>query len=400
MKKLGRNDPCWCGSGRKFKKCHLNRDRESAPTVQQLLLARKRIYSKRYCLHPNAGAECRGNIIKAHTIQRNGGLSRIAKDGHVYTFFPDHASMIKGGDSAARLVGINNASTFTGFCGLHDNATFEPIEKQAFSPTEEHAFLLGYRAICKELFGKRAQLELIPISRENDKGQPLASQLEWQDLMNYWTIGVKHGIQVLDHHKSQYDNALQNKDYSEVRYYIIRLAEIPDLMCSGGIQPDNDFTGRQIQSLVNHRLQHNLASSIGMDMDAITQDTFSTSETPEVLAFSVIGTDNGGAVIFTWMGESPICRQLVGSLDSLSDQEVPHAIVRFAFHYFENIFTSPSWWDNLDDKTQIKLLARQREGGLLDTNPKSLIDDGVRAVSWEVKARLTNYRLESLEELS
>ncbi|MBI1919187.1 SEC-C domain-containing protein, partial [Candidatus Microgenomates bacterium] len=25
-KKLGRNDPCWCGSGKKYKKCHLNDD--------------------------------------------------------------------------------------------------------------------------------------------------------------------------------------------------------------------------------------------------------------------------------------------------------------------------------------------------------------------------------------
>ena len=24
--KLGRNDPCWCGSGKKFKKCHLGKD--------------------------------------------------------------------------------------------------------------------------------------------------------------------------------------------------------------------------------------------------------------------------------------------------------------------------------------------------------------------------------------
>ena len=23
MKKLMRNDPCWCGSGKKYKKCHL-----------------------------------------------------------------------------------------------------------------------------------------------------------------------------------------------------------------------------------------------------------------------------------------------------------------------------------------------------------------------------------------
>jgi preprotein translocase subunit SecA len=29
--KLGRNDPCWCGSGRKYKHCHLDADRRSKP---------------------------------------------------------------------------------------------------------------------------------------------------------------------------------------------------------------------------------------------------------------------------------------------------------------------------------------------------------------------------------
>ena len=24
--RVGRNDPCWCGSGKKYKKCHLNQD--------------------------------------------------------------------------------------------------------------------------------------------------------------------------------------------------------------------------------------------------------------------------------------------------------------------------------------------------------------------------------------
>ena len=24
--KIGRNDPCWCGSGKKYKKCHLGKD--------------------------------------------------------------------------------------------------------------------------------------------------------------------------------------------------------------------------------------------------------------------------------------------------------------------------------------------------------------------------------------
>jgi uncharacterized protein YecA (UPF0149 family) len=28
--KVGRNDPCWCGSGKKYKKCHMGNDKDSA----------------------------------------------------------------------------------------------------------------------------------------------------------------------------------------------------------------------------------------------------------------------------------------------------------------------------------------------------------------------------------
>ena len=31
--KLGRNDPCWCGSGKKYKTCHMRSDEES-PSVE------------------------------------------------------------------------------------------------------------------------------------------------------------------------------------------------------------------------------------------------------------------------------------------------------------------------------------------------------------------------------
>ncbi|MGB9871152.1 MAG: SEC-C metal-binding domain-containing protein [Anaerolineae bacterium] len=32
---MGRNDPCWCGSGKKYKNCHLRQDEEAGrvPTV-------------------------------------------------------------------------------------------------------------------------------------------------------------------------------------------------------------------------------------------------------------------------------------------------------------------------------------------------------------------------------
>ena len=42
---LGRNDPCWCGSGKKYKKCHLDsdaaKDREAAYAAQ--FASRKRV---------------------------------------------------------------------------------------------------------------------------------------------------------------------------------------------------------------------------------------------------------------------------------------------------------------------------------------------------------------------
>ena len=28
--KVGRNDPCWCGSGKKYKKCHLVEDEKQS----------------------------------------------------------------------------------------------------------------------------------------------------------------------------------------------------------------------------------------------------------------------------------------------------------------------------------------------------------------------------------
>ena len=28
--KIGRNDPCWCGSGKKYKKCHMASDLRAA----------------------------------------------------------------------------------------------------------------------------------------------------------------------------------------------------------------------------------------------------------------------------------------------------------------------------------------------------------------------------------
>lgn len=156
--KIGRNDPCWCGSGKKYKKCHYGREsmeKQSPFSAEKQLIKN---YSKKYCLHPGASEnECNGYIVKAHTIQRSGGLSKIAENGHVLAFRPNMKTLIEtGGKILPKPLGIRKASTFTGFCEYHDSSTFERIEKHPFKTEKEQCFLLSYRALCRELFTKKA----------------------------------------------------------------------------------------------------------------------------------------------------------------------------------------------------------------------------------------------------
>lgn len=65
--KVGRNEPCPCGSGRKYKKCHWNRE-SAAPipyheSAKELLRLR---VGEQKCLHPMPGnAQCGGKVIQA-----------------------------------------------------------------------------------------------------------------------------------------------------------------------------------------------------------------------------------------------------------------------------------------------------------------------------------------------
>ena len=37
-RRIGRNDPCWCGSGKKYKKCHLAEDQRSGHGARRTAL--------------------------------------------------------------------------------------------------------------------------------------------------------------------------------------------------------------------------------------------------------------------------------------------------------------------------------------------------------------------------
>ena len=50
IRHIGRNDPCWCASGKKYKHCHMNRSRENPLRIHEYTKIVQKFCDKGYCL--------------------------------------------------------------------------------------------------------------------------------------------------------------------------------------------------------------------------------------------------------------------------------------------------------------------------------------------------------------
>ena len=374
--KIGRNARCWCGSGKKFKRCHLDRESQVPLGKQEVLERTTKVFDRGRCLHPSAGpSTCSGEIISSHTIQRGGGLTRIASRGHVYSltrqgkrFDPSRWDP----DGKPHRVGIREASTFRGFCAKHDNELFLPLERKPFEGALEQIALLAYRALCYELSMKESALGVMDIQRELDKGRPLEFQVLFQEAASLRETGLRRAIKELSRLRKSYEEVVFREATGKLGYFIAFFDECPAAMCSGIAQATHDFRGKRIATL-------------------------SPNSPADWMTLSLIATDGGGAAVFSWPIDHSKSEWVVSTLSELSDTDLPHAIVRFAFEFFENTYSSPTWWDGLEQEVQIRLNVRQLREiiGPLGENeyprPDScLLDDDVRAATWTVRSRLSS----------
>jgi len=357
---LGRNDRCWCGSGQKYKRCHLDRDKMQPLRADEINAQFRQIYSEEYCLHPDAPAQCGPRLINAHTVQNHGQLDRISEQGHVIGV--DRSSYLnyaKGRPPFVR-VGVNEASTYRCFCGDHDREAFAPIETVGFRFTPAQCFLLGYRAVCRGVYLTRQQLKTVPLFRVLDRGKPIEQQQRIQAKATERAKQVQAKLDVLERTKQLYDAVLRDGNYREIRFLGVQLSETPSILGSNVLLPPCDFEGSQLQSL-------------------------ETGSKIDVLTFSLISTpDNAGAPVFVWHKEhDKACQAFVDSLQKVPESEIPHALARLVLSFCENSYFRPSWWNGLPDGTKTALQQRFLRG-MRGHDNRSLVDDGVRAVEWRV----------------
>lgn len=153
-KKIGRNDPCPCGSGKKYKKCCLGKDDDpvySNPiNLFQTYKAARKSSRIKQCLYPDH-SECSEKIIGAHSIQNNKILKKISDNGEIYMPCPKADNPF----AIPTKYGRKEASVFTGFCGYHDKVVFQAIEDNDFSGTAEQIFCMYIEPLLLNIIRSR-----------------------------------------------------------------------------------------------------------------------------------------------------------------------------------------------------------------------------------------------------
>lgn len=318
------------------------------------------------CLHLNAGEEC-NRVIRAHTIQKGGQLSKIEENGHVYGFSADWSLVRRNGDRPApKKMGIQSASTFKGFCGYHDNQMFEKIDNSDFQANKEFAALYGYRTISKELFEKESSADIFHQLSQDNEIDP-----ETREFMRGMYIGNQLGLERIRHHKSIYEDMLKSENYDDMRYIAFGMSSKWTSQFASGLFPDFDFMGKPLQDLSDPKIP----------LDLVT-------------FFTAPSTDSWN-VVFAWHDSSQNCvSKLINSIHEsvCSGVLIEDLLFRLVLTTCENHMFNISWWDALPQNSKDMIMDRFRDA--LDTDQdidpnylakglEGISDWGVSTVVWD-----------------
>lgn len=302
------------------------------PDISLIIKKQKQANMNGRCLHYDSGKGC-GQIIHAHSIQKKQSLSSISREGHIYKPSTNMSTLKKNkGKPAYEKCGINNVSTFLGFCKKHDNELFESIDNLPLSPTDHQVSLYAYRSLCRELFVKENVLDLL-----EDRLNSIKDQNVIKDLLYSFKIGTEFGLTNLKEHKSRYDESLKRKTYSDIRYALFISKQKPTITFSGLFYPDFDFMGRHLQNLGDRKNRLELITICSSPMLS------------------------GWGFLFSWHHTSAmVCTEFMRSLSTMihDGYDIGDLLFRMVISNCENHAISPEWWESLPENHRKQITER------------------------------------------
>jgi hypothetical protein len=335
MRKLGRNEPCWCSSGKKYKRCHWGKPGDQAPLPSEV----KKIFdgtgSGTGCLFPiGVGLECGSRPIRSHTVSNAAALALISEDGVVLTpkldLFRPRSST---GSVPIIPLGASRASVLPLFCGDHDALAFRSVDQSLATVDPQSAFLLGYRAICAELYRKLRSVRIL--NKRLNLGIRTGELNEFQQsLMMDFIRGSELARRDLQHRKALWDADLIAGHWGAIDYLEVSFDQDVPLAASGIFSPEYDCSGERIQDWG--------------DETAIV----------EGIAITLLPGRVSGRLILTVRADERAAKRYLDTLEQGLHSDVASKVCSLCFAFCENIFLRPSWWTALPEADRRHLLRR------------------------------------------
>ena len=199
------------------------------------------------CLDPSM--QCQSKAIRAHSVQNSAALEYIAEKDHVYEL----RMRLSGGEPECLFtrIGRNSASTFTGFCGVHDTKIFAPIDTHPVNVRDrEHLFLLAYRAVTREL---HALMEgAWRFQRENYRQDRLLGQLGQPTMAGMAAVGYFYKSWSLWKYRARYfDRTFLSGRYDSIRHeYFVMDEEKSVIAASSSFSLPDDQKSEDVPVLI------------------------------------------------------------------------------------------------------------------------------------------------------
>lgn len=324
--KLGRNDKCLCGSGKKYKRCCIDReDNADFLVLEKFQENFKKLWKKSHikqCLHP-IQENCSEKIIKAHSIQNNKILKELSDDGILMMPLakPDNPFQ------AMTSWGRGQATIFTGFCGYHDNELFKPIENYNFNKSLEHVFLYTYRALAADYQKKQ---EAIKFSQMLYYEKPSLMRGNQPNLFS----GFLYSVNDYAEEKLLFDEAIKTKDYDILDFIIWEFPQKIKFAAIGSQAPQSDLEGNLVQNLED--------SSIAA----------------KHLFFNIFSEGEKTFFIVSWLKENnDLFSSYIEELKTLTDEEKKNYINVLLPRATENIVINPTAWESMSKTEQESFLS-------------------------------------------
>lgn len=333
MKGKDRNAPCWCGSGKKYKKCHLDRENQSKENPWAAVDANRRAFTKKKCCAHDVGlGPCDDGVIKAHTISRGPNLSKIGKSGHVLHYTANISKMNKnGGKLSVERIGIKDASVFRGFCGKHDREIFSCIENEPFSGLPNQCLAVAYRTISRELYGKDAGEHLRETLRGADKGlQPIEQRIT-QKILDTIEIGNEAARRDMKATHGALTSALVDDRPDVLSSLVFKFATPFSFAFAGAWSAFTDLYGNELQA--------------GYADELLEQVFFSSFAGPDFAMICISWRDF----------EAAPGKVIAEQIKALPDNQQASACLQIVMKHVNNIFFNPDWLKGLNFK-QRKLM--------------------------------------------